>query len=97
MQQHDDEHAGKIDQIQAALQMIIQPAREENAERRAGQAAGGKANAALIALLAKAWRVPKTGIEVVAGAASRNKRLALAGDGPALAARIAAWRKEHDV
>ena len=58
---------------------------------------GGKANAALIALLAKAWRVPKTGIEVVAGAASRNKRLALAGDGPALAARIAAWRKEHDV
>ncbi len=58
---------------------------------------GGKANAALIALLAKTWRVPKTAIAIAAGPASRSKRLALAGDGPALAARIAAWREENDV
>jgi uncharacterized protein YggU (UPF0235/DUF167 family) len=58
---------------------------------------GGKANAALIALLAKTWRLPKTAIAIAAGPASRNKRLALAGDGPALAARIAAWREENDV
>lgn len=57
----------------------------------------GKANAALIALLAKAWRVPKTSIEIVAGATARSKRLALAGDGPELAARIAAWRERNDV
>jgi len=58
---------------------------------------GGKANAALIALLAKAWRVPKSTITVVAGATARNKRLALAGDGLELAARIATWREENDV
>ncbi|MDA0703507.1 MAG: DUF167 domain-containing protein [Proteobacteria bacterium] len=58
---------------------------------------GGKANVALIALLAKTWRVPKTAIAIAAGPSSRTKRLALAGDGPVLAARIAAWREENDV
>jgi uncharacterized protein YggU (UPF0235/DUF167 family) len=46
---------------------------------------------------AKTWRVPKPAIAIAAGPASRSKRLALAGDGPALAARIAAWREENDV
>ncbi|MEK7820517.1 MAG: DUF167 family protein [Pseudomonadota bacterium] len=40
----------------------------------------GRANAALIALLAKAWRVPKTAITLVAGAGNRNKTLLVAGD-----------------
>jgi uncharacterized protein len=57
---------------------------------------GGKANAAVIALLAKAWRVPKSSLEIVRGAADRRKVVRIAGDGAALAARIAAWLKEHE-
>jgi hypothetical protein len=40
----------------------------------------GKANAALVALLAKAWRVPKSVISVVAGASDRRKTLLVEGD-----------------
>ncbi len=40
----------------------------------------GKANAALVALLAKAWRVPKSAISIVAGAADRRKILLVEGD-----------------
>ena len=43
----------------------------------------GKANAALVALLAQAWRVPKSAIRVVAGASDRRKTLLVEGD-PAL-------------
>ena len=45
---------------------------------------GGKANAALIALLAKNWKLPKSRIELVSGAASRNKKLRIAGDAATL-------------
>lgn len=50
---------------------------------------GGKANAALIALLAKTWRLPKSAITVVAGATARQKTLLIAGDPAALTARLA--------
>jgi hypothetical protein len=40
----------------------------------------GRANAALVALLAKAWRVPKSAIRVVAGASDRRKTLLVEGD-----------------
>ena len=43
----------------------------------------GKANAALIALLAKTWRVAKRDLAVVIGATDRRKVVHLAGD-PAL-------------
>lgn len=39
----------------------------------------GKANAAVIKLLAKAWRVPKSGMEVIAGSTGRNKLLLIRG------------------
>jgi uncharacterized protein (TIGR00251 family) len=42
-------------------------------------AESGKANAALIALLAKRWRLPKRDIAIVAGAADRRKILHVAG------------------
>ena len=48
----------------------------------------GKANAALVKLLAKALGVPKGAIEIVQGAADRNKLLAIAGDGTELMAAI---------
>lgn len=52
---------------------------------------GGKANAALVKLLAKAWRLPKTSISVVAGAAGRRKTLFVEGEPGALMARLGAW------
>jgi hypothetical protein len=48
----------------------------------------GKANEAVIALLARAWRVPKSTIAVRSGAAARRKVLEISGDGTALKKRI---------
>jgi uncharacterized protein len=39
----------------------------------------GKANAAMIALLAKSWRLPKSAFTIVAGETSRLKRVHIAG------------------
>jgi len=60
----------------------------------------GKANDAVIALLAKAWRVPKRAVTVIRGAASRHKTVRVAGDAAALEAVIqnaagAKGRKPH--
>ncbi len=44
----------------------------------------GKANAAVIALLATAWRVPKRAVTVIRGAASRRKTVRVEGDPRAL-------------
>jgi uncharacterized protein YggU (UPF0235/DUF167 family) len=44
----------------------------------------GEANDALIRLVAKALGVPARDVTLTAGATSRIKRLAVAGDGPAL-------------
>jgi uncharacterized protein (TIGR00251 family) len=43
-------------------------------------AEGGKANAALIDLLAREWRLPKRDLTIVAGATDRRKVLRIAGD-----------------
>ena len=48
----------------------------------------GKANAAVIALLAKALGVPKSSITVTSGETSRMKTLAVVGDGPTLIAAL---------
>lgn len=48
----------------------------------------GKANAALIALLASTLAIPKSAIRIAAGATSRLKRVEIAGDTAALAARL---------
>ena len=50
----------------------------------------GKANAAVVALLAKALGVPKTAMSVTSGETSRMKTVAVAGDAPGLVARLAA-------
>ena len=44
----------------------------------------GKANAAMIALLAKAWRLPRTSFTIIAGDTSRLKRVHVAGNAEAL-------------
>lgn len=51
----------------------------------------GKANAALIKMLAKEWRVAKSDFEIVAGATDRRKTLLISGDGAEMAARLDQW------
>jgi uncharacterized protein (TIGR00251 family) len=53
----------------------------------------GKANAAVIALLAKALDVAKSAINVTQGAAARRKTIHVAGDGAALGAALDSWRE----
>jgi uncharacterized protein YggU (UPF0235/DUF167 family) len=48
----------------------------------------GEANAALVRLVAKTLKVPARNVALVAGATGRVKRLAVAGDGPTLAALL---------
>ena len=48
----------------------------------------GRANEALIKLLAKQWGVAKSSISLVAGATDRNKILHIAGDAGDLMARL---------
>jgi len=55
----------------------------------------GKANDAVIALLADAWRVPKSSLSVLKGAASRAKTIALAGDPAVLSECIRNWMKTN--
>jgi len=57
----------------------------------------GKANEALVKLLAKTWKLPKTSIVLVQGTTDRRKTLHLAGEPKALMARLEAWLGEtHD-
>lgn len=55
----------------------------------------GRANDAVVALLAVEWRIPKSAFAVIKGATSRHKTLSIAGDGDALAGRIVDWAKAH--
>ena len=48
----------------------------------------GKANAALIALLAKKWKLAKSSIEIIQGATDRRKTLFIEGEPDELARRI---------
>ena len=49
----------------------------------------GKANAALIALLAKTWKIPKSRIALIGGATDRNKLLRIDGADAAALSRPA--------
>lgn len=48
----------------------------------------GKANAAMIDLLARSWRLPKTAFAIVSGDTSRLKRVHITGETPALLREI---------
>ncbi len=52
---------------------------------------GGEANAAVVKLLAKAWKLPKGALRVTAGAKDRRKTLLVTGDPDALAPRLRSW------
>src|SRR5207249_739179 len=51
---------------------------------------GGRANEALLRLLAAAWRLPRRDLSLAAGARSRSKSGHVAGDPPALLPRLEA-------
>lgn len=51
----------------------------------------GKANEAIIKLLAKEWRIAKSCIDIVAGGTDRSKVLFVAGDAAALEAQLTRW------
>jgi hypothetical protein len=55
----------------------------------------GKANAAVISLLAKEWGVAKTAISVVAGATDRRKLVEIRGSTADLTAHLSAWLQQH--
>ena len=48
----------------------------------------GRANKALIKMLAKSWKLPKTSIDVRSGATQRRKVLLIAGDGADLKTQL---------
>lgn len=50
----------------------------------------GRANAAMIALLAKTWNVPKSSVAVIKGETERTKVLFVSGDARALIATMTA-------
>jgi uncharacterized protein (TIGR00251 family) len=53
-------------------------------------AQNGQANEALLRLLANVWRLPRRDLSIVAGAASRNKIVRVAGDPQRLSAHLSA-------
>jgi hypothetical protein len=55
----------------------------------------GKANAAVIALLAKEWGVAKSAISVVSGATDRRKLVEIRGPSPELLAKLQGWLAAH--
>jgi uncharacterized protein (TIGR00251 family) len=50
----------------------------------------GRANAALLHLLARQWKLPRRDLEIVAGLKSRDKRVRVAGDPDVVLPRLAA-------
>ncbi len=55
----------------------------------------GKANRAVIELLAAEWRLPKSAFEVMRGAAARDKTVSISGEPASLAERIGQWMRER--
>ena len=51
----------------------------------------GKANKAVLALLAKTWRVPKSSLTLIAGETNRLKTVLIAGDGTVLLQQLTDW------
>lgn len=52
---------------------------------------GGKANAALVKLLAKEWGLPKTTLSITSGAKDRRKTVTIEGDARVLEKKIVDW------
>jgi uncharacterized protein len=51
----------------------------------------GRANRALVRLLAQSWRLPKSAIRIVGGTTDRRKTVLVDGDGASLLTRLSRW------
>ena len=58
------------------------------------KAEAGKANAAIVKLLADTWQLPRADITLVMGAGNRLKLFHLAGEPAALLAKLEGWRRQ---
>lgn len=56
-------------------------------------AEGGKANGAIIELLAREWRFPKSAFEVTRGVTARDKVVSITGEPARLVERIVEWTR----
>ena len=55
----------------------------------------GKANRAVIELLAAEWGLPKSAFEVMRGLTARDKTVRISGEPASLAGRIGQWMRER--
>ncbi|MEK9725657.1 MAG: DUF167 family protein [Rhodospirillaceae bacterium] len=55
---------------------------------------GGKANAAVLKLLAKTWKLPRGAFRIASGDTSRRKVIEIAGAPDELAARLKEWMEK---
>lgn len=56
---------------------------------------GGKANVALIKLLARAWRLPRTSLSITSGATARRKTVLIGGNTKNITHRLNQWIGNH--
>ena len=87
------------------IQLRVQPRARRTALERTPEGAlkaavtaapeDGKANDAVVALLAQAWRLPKSSFDIVRGGTAREKTLKVTGEPAALADRIAEWMRKN--
>jgi uncharacterized protein YggU (UPF0235/DUF167 family) len=56
---------------------------------------GGKANEAIIALLARAWGMPRRSLRLVSGAGDRHKSFHLTGEPKALLVHLQSWLRQQ--
>ena len=55
----------------------------------------GRANAALVKLLAKTWKLPKSAFTIAGGGKSRRKLIHIAGDPGTLRPQLDRWIEAH--
>ena len=55
----------------------------------------GKANAAVIALLAEQWRLPRSSFDVIKGQTARAKTVRIAGEPAAIVERVTQWLQQN--
>jgi uncharacterized protein len=77
------------DGVRVAVRLSPQARAERLKASVTAPAQDGRANEALLQLLARAWHVPRRDLSIVAGSTSRRKAVRLAGDPQQLIDKIA--------
>jgi len=54
----------------------------------------GRANRALLKLLAKTWRIPQSQLQIIAGDKNRNKTILISGDPSKITTLLTHWYEE---